>query len=132
VSPVAFIDSFDPIAFGDETSALRAASIATNIERWRSWVSVDLANALALSDEAIEARPGLFAWMFPTGARSRIEPDAPRIGRRELAEAVRADQSLRDALLSAFDRAVHFLGLAQANGALTWVGAPRPGCDKSA
>jgi len=116
--------SLDPIAFGDDLAARRAASIAANVARWRAWVTSELPAVLALPDNALEARPGLFAWMFPTGARSRLEPDAPRIARRELAAAVAVDPLLREALGRAFDRAVQFLGLVEADGALAWREGP--------
>ena len=114
----------DPIAFADDLAARRAASIAQNVTRWRAWVQDGLADALALPDDAIQARPGLFAWLFPTGASSRLEPDAPRIARRELAAAVGGDPALRDALERAFDRAVRFLGMVEAGGALMWRDGP--------
>jgi hypothetical protein len=116
--------SFDPIAFADDLVARRAASIAANVAHWRAWVTSRLPEVLALPDDALEARPGLFAWLFPTGASSRLEPDAPRIARRELAAAVESDQVLRDALGRAFDRALPLLGLVETDGALTWRDGP--------
>ena len=114
----------DPIAFADDLAARRAASIAQNVARWRAWVTAELPRVLALPDDALEARPGLFAWLFPTGAPSRLEPDAPRIARRELATAVAGDPELRDALARAFDRALPLLGLVEADGALAWREGP--------
>ncbi len=116
--------SFDPIAFANELAARRVASIAQNVARWRIWVTSRLPEVLAMPDDALEGRPGLFAWLFPTGAYSRLEPDAPRIARRELAAAVESDQALRDALAHAFDRALPLLGLVEADGALTWCDGP--------
>jgi hypothetical protein len=116
--------SIDPITFADDLVARRSASIATNVERWRAWVASDLPAVLTLPHDALEARPGLFAWLFPTGASSRLEPDAPRIARRELAAAANGDPALRDALERAFGRAVLLLGLVEVDGALTWREGP--------
>jgi len=115
---------FDPIAFADDLAARRAASIAESVARWRAWVAVELPAVLALPDNALAARPGMFAWLFPTGSPSRLEPDAPRIARRELATAVEGEPALRDALERAFDRAVLFLGLVEADGVLIWREGP--------
>jgi len=108
--------SFDPIAFADDLAARRAASIAESVARWRAWVDAELPGVLAMPDDALAAPPpGLFSWLFPTGSPSRLEPDAPRIARRELAAAVDADPSLRAALEQGFRRALPLLGLVEAD-----------------
>jgi hypothetical protein len=120
-----FADSdFDPIAFADALANQRAGSIAENVERWRAWMATELPELLALPHDALASRPGLWAWLFPTGSASRADPTAPRIGRRELAAAVEGDPVLRDALVAAFSRVLVPLDLVEVDGALTWREAP--------
>jgi hypothetical protein len=126
ISDSFFATTADPESIARELVDERRRRVADSILRWRVWIDVNLERTLALTDTEIKGSPGLIAWWFPTGGRSRDDSSAPAISRRVLRAVVSSNPPLRAAMCRAFDRMVGFLGMVEHHGLLHWRDGPRP------
>jgi hypothetical protein len=69
-----------------------------------------LEHILKWPDEELEAVHDYIQWMFPTVARSAVNPSAPLVTRATIT-AFKARPELRDGLLRSLDRMLSFYGL---------------------
>jgi len=113
----------DPIELAERLHRERQERDQASIEKWRTWMAANLDRVLALGDEQV-SDPRIVPWLFPTGARSRTNPEAPAISRGALRQLVQADLALKQGMRQAFDRMMVALGLEDRAGALAWRAAP--------
>lgn len=113
-----------PIDLANRLTRERQASIAANVERWRKWMATELPAILERDDGAVSG-PSNVAMMFPIGGMSRSNPDAPRISRGALREAVQGDEALGLAMRVAFARQMIAFGLRDRGDWIEWRTAPR-------
>lgn len=85
-----------------------------------------LERILAWPDEELEAVHDYIQWMFPTAARSGVNPSAPLVTDATIA-AFRARPELRDGLRRSLDRLLSFYGLRRTSDS----GNVRIGIDES-
>ena len=115
----------DPIELAERLHREREDRNQANMEKWRTWMAANLERVLALSD-AEASDPRTVPWLFPTGARSRTDPEAPAISRGALRELVQRESALKQGMRRAFDRMMVALGLEDRAGALAWRAGPLP------
>ena len=118
-SDLFFVTQSDPVEFADRKRRQREIQTEHELVKWRAWLINNLDKTLELSAADV-GEPAIIAWLFPTGAHSRANPEAAAIPRRAMRAAVQGDAALQEAMRKAFDRVVCALGLVERDGALWW------------
>ena len=120
-----FATDVDPVVLAERLHRERQERDRASIEKWRAWMAANLDRVLALGDDEV-SEPRIVPWLFPTGATSRTNPEAPAITRGALRELVQSDLALKQGMRRAFARMMVALGLEDRAGALVWRAEPLP------